>query len=283
RADGTPAGFAKTAPSAAGASRAPLLRRRPSTRASSRSKPATTTPAGSAPTAPSPAGATIPTASSTCPKAASSRSPRRSTTSAASATIAPASAGARAAWAVSARPRTSASSRSRAAALATTAACAPTARCAAGAPTPTARAPRRPRSNEVGRLGRPRTRPRRTEVLKSRRGRAISPSPAMAKKKKEKAPEGVELLGGRSPRVTQDYDIEERIEAGMVRQGSEVNALRAKRADIEGAYAALDPKGELYLHKVFIGPYEQACPYHAHPERRVRKLLLHKKELKRLR
>lgn len=105
----------------------------------------------------------------------------------------------------------------------------------------------------------------------------------MAKKKKEKAPEGVELLVCRNPRVTQNYDIEERIEAGMVLQGSEVKALRAKRADIEGAYAALDPKGELYLHKVFIGPYEQAGPYYAHPERRVRKLLLHKKELKRLR
>src|SRR5690606_1468469 len=105
----------------------------------------------------------------------------------------------------------------------------------------------------------------------------------MAKKKKDKAPEGMELLVCRNPKVQQSYDIEERLEAGLVLQGSEVKSLRAKRADIEGAYAALDPKGELYLHKVFIGPYEQAGPYHAHPERRVRKLLVHKHELKRLR
>jgi SsrA-binding protein len=105
----------------------------------------------------------------------------------------------------------------------------------------------------------------------------------MAKKKKEKAPEGMELLVCRNPKVQQSFEIDERLEAGLVLQGSEVKALRAKRADIDGAYAALDPKGELYLHKVYIGPYEQAGPYHAHPERRVRKLLLHAHELKRLR
>ena len=58
----------------------------------------------------------------------------------------------------------------------------------------------------------------------------------MAKKKKD-APKG-ELLVCRNPKATKTYDIEERIEAGMVLSGSEVKSLRGRQADLEGAYGA---------------------------------------------
>ena len=69
-------------------------------------------------------------------------------------------------------------------------------------------------------------------------------------------------------------------EAGMVLKGSEVKSLRAKRADLEGAYASIE-RGELYLHKMFIGPYEQAGVF-GHEPKDKRKLLVKRRELERL-
>ncbi len=94
------------------------------------------------------------------------------------------------------------------------------------------------------------------------------------------APDGRDTVC-RNPKATQRYEIEERIEAGMVLLGSEVKSLRDKRADLEGAYASFDGM-ELVLHKMHVAPYEQAGPYHGHDVRRSRKLLLHKRQLERL-
>jgi SsrA-binding protein len=76
------------------------------------------------------------------------------------------------------------------------------------------------------------------------------------------------------------YAVDERFEAGMILVGSEVKSLRAKKADLEGAYASID-HGELFLHKMFIGPYAQATTY-AHEPKRSRKLLAHAHELEKL-
>ena len=76
-----------------------------------------------------------------------------------------------------------------------------------------------------------------------------------------------------------DYHIEETFEAGMVLKGSEVKSLRMGRANLKDAYARL--KGnELYLLNAHISPYPHARENHL-PER-DRKLLLHKRELRRL-
>lgn len=89
-----------------------------------------------------------------------------------------------------------------------------------------------------------------------------------------------ELLVCRNPKAQHEYEIEERLEAGMVLTGSEVKSLRARHADIESAYASLTGV-ELFLHGMHVGPYEQAGAF-GHDPKRPRKLLAHKQEIKRL-
>jgi SsrA-binding protein len=88
-----------------------------------------------------------------------------------------------------------------------------------------------------------------------------------------------ELLVCRNPKATQQYEIEERVEAGMVLQGSEVKSLRNRRADLEGSYAALQ-RGEMFVHQMHIAPYEQAGSF-GHEPKRTRKLLMHRREIER--
>lgn len=101
----------------------------------------------------------------------------------------------------------------------------------------------------------------------------------MGKKKKKDDTPG-ELLVCTNRKALKRYSVEERFEAGMVLKGSEVKSLRAKKADLEGAYASID-KGELWLHKMFIGPYEQAGVF-GHEAKDKRKLLIKSRELERL-
>ncbi len=91
----------------------------------------------------------------------------------------------------------------------------------------------------------------------------------------------MELLVCRNPKAAQRYEIEERIEAGMVLKGSEVKSLRHRRGDLDGSYAAI-AGNELYLHKMHIPPYEQAGAF-GHEPRRSRKLLAHRREIERMR
>jgi len=102
----------------------------------------------------------------------------------------------------------------------------------------------------------------------------------MAKPKAGKAKDAGELLVCRNPKAQHDYEIEERLEAGLVLQGSEVKSLRARHADIEAGYASID-RDELFLHGMHVGPYAQAGAF-GHDPRRARKLLVHRAEIKRL-
>ena len=77
-----------------------------------------------------------------------------------------------------------------------------------------------------------------------------------------------------------DYHIEKTMEAGMVLTGPEVKSLRAGRANIKDGYARLKD-GELYLYNLHISPYAFATHSVTDPLR-VRKLLLHKRELRKL-
>jgi SsrA-binding protein len=90
-----------------------------------------------------------------------------------------------------------------------------------------------------------------------------------------------EVLVCRNPKASQRYEIEERFEAGMVLQGSEVKSLRLKRGDIEGAYASIQGR-ELWLEGMHIAPYEQAGPHFGHEPKQRRKLLVHRHEIERL-
>ena len=67
----------------------------------------------------------------------------------------------------------------------------------------------------------------------------------MGKRKKKEEAKG-EFLVCRNPKALKVYEVEERVEAGMVLAGSEVKSLRGRQADLEGAYAAfgsLPPDG----------------------------------------
>lgn len=77
------------------------------------------------------------------------------------------------------------------------------------------------------------------------------------------------------------FEVHERFEAGLVLIGSEVKSLRARHGDVEGAYASL-LGDEVFLHQMHIGPYAQAGVF-GHETKRTRKLLLHRREIERLR
>ncbi|SPD74234.1 SsrA-binding protein [uncultured Desulfobacterium sp.] len=77
-----------------------------------------------------------------------------------------------------------------------------------------------------------------------------------------------------------DYFIDEVIEAGIVLLGPEVKSLRDGRASLVDSYARVK-KGEVFIHNMNISPYPFAHHIQLEPMR-VRKLLLNKKEIKRL-
>jgi SsrA-binding protein len=77
-----------------------------------------------------------------------------------------------------------------------------------------------------------------------------------------------------------NYDIEEKLEAGIALMGSEVKSLRAGKANIADSYAASEG-GEIYLINAHIAEYAGAARDGHAPTRR-RKLLLHRKEIGRL-
>jgi SsrA-binding protein len=76
------------------------------------------------------------------------------------------------------------------------------------------------------------------------------------------------------------YEFIDKVECGLVLQGSEVKALRDGSAQIKDGYARIEDE-ELWLHNVHISPYAPASRENHDPER-VRKLLANRKEIERL-
>ena len=76
------------------------------------------------------------------------------------------------------------------------------------------------------------------------------------------------------------FELLDRVEAGMVLQGTEVKALRDGGAQMKDAYA-LVRDGEVWLHNLHIPPYQPASRDNHAPER-DRKLLLHRREIERI-
>ncbi len=77
-----------------------------------------------------------------------------------------------------------------------------------------------------------------------------------------------------------DYFIEEKFEAGVVLTGTEVKSLRLGKANLNDAFAMVK-NGEVFLHNLHISPYDFGNRENHDPDR-MRKLLLHKKEIGRL-
>lgn len=80
-------------------------------------------------------------------------------------------------------------------------------------------------------------------------------------------------------RARHQYHILDTLECGIVLLGSEVKTLREGRVSIEEAYARVK-EGEVWLVGCDIPEYPQASRFN-HPPRRPRKLLLHRREIKR--
>lgn len=98
-------------------------------------------------------------------------------------------------------------------------------------------------------------------------------------KKPDKADGGNKVLL-RNKRARHDYFIEDTLEAGIALLGSEVKSLRAGRAELGDAYATVT-NGEAFLQQMQISEYAFANRF-GHAPKRIRKLLLHKKEIERL-
>lgn len=93
------------------------------------------------------------------------------------------------------------------------------------------------------------------------------------------APMGEKLICT-NKKAFHEYFIEERVEAGIVLQGTEVKSLRMGKANLGDAFAMVRD-GEAYLHNLHISPYDFGNRENHDPDR-MRKLLLHKKEIVRL-
>lgn len=81
-------------------------------------------------------------------------------------------------------------------------------------------------------------------------------------------------------RAHHDYHVLDTMEAGLVLTGTEVKSVRAGKASLADSYVGFE-RGEAFVYNMFINPYEKGNRYN-HPEKRPRKLLLHRKEIDRL-
>ena len=77
-----------------------------------------------------------------------------------------------------------------------------------------------------------------------------------------------------------DYFIEESYEAGIELFGTEVKSIRQGRVNLKDSWCSID-KGEIFVNGMHISPYEQGNIFNRDPMR-VRKLLMHKKEIRKL-
>ena len=77
-----------------------------------------------------------------------------------------------------------------------------------------------------------------------------------------------------------DYTVLETVEAGIVLTGTEVKSLRLGNANLTESYAMVR-NGEVWLLGTHVSPYDQGSYTNVHP-RRERKLLLHRKEIRKL-
>ena len=98
----------------------------------------------------------------------------------------------------------------------------------------------------------------------------------MVQQRKEKSENAVAT----NRKAYHDYFIEEKFEAGIMLQGTEVKSLREGRVNLQDSYASV--KGnEVFLHHCHISPYSHGNIMN-HEPLRTRKLLLHRKEINKL-
>lgn len=82
-------------------------------------------------------------------------------------------------------------------------------------------------------------------------------------------------------RAFHDYFIESKLECGIALVGSEVKSLRLGNGQLTDSFATID-HGKLHMHGAYIDPYKQASLVFNHEPKRIRVLLAHRREIKRL-
>lgn len=78
-----------------------------------------------------------------------------------------------------------------------------------------------------------------------------------------------------------DYEILDRVEAGIVLSGTEIKAVRAGKLNIRDSFVRINNNQEAFIINMHIGAYDHGNVFN-HEETRQRKLLLHKKEIAQL-
>ena len=90
---------------------------------------------------------------------------------------------------------------------------------------------------------------------------------------------GIRLIAN-NKKAYHDYFIEDTYEAGLALAGTEVKSLRMGRCNLKESYIGIE-KGEVFVYGMHISPYDHGNIFNRDPLR-VKKLLMHKKEIMRL-
>jgi SsrA-binding protein len=85
----------------------------------------------------------------------------------------------------------------------------------------------------------------------------------------------------KNKRAGYDYFLEEKFEAGLMLQGTEVKSLREGKCNIAESFVTIDKNHEVWIHNLSIPKYKFGT-YDNHDETRKRKLLLNKVEIKQI-
>ncbi len=91
---------------------------------------------------------------------------------------------------------------------------------------------------------------------------------------------GIKLIT-KNKRAFFDFQIKEVVEAGIVLKGTEIKVIREGKGQIADAFITIDSSGEAWLNNMLIPQYEFGN-VHNHEEKRKRKLLLHREEIKKI-
>ena len=92
-------------------------------------------------------------------------------------------------------------------------------------------------------------------------------------------PKGIKSIA-QNRKARHDYFVEESYEAGIELRGTEVKSIRAGRVNLKESFAQIR-EGEIFVNGMHISPYEQGNIFNRDPLR-VRRLLMHKKEINKL-
>ncbi|MEO1391723.1 MAG: SsrA-binding protein SmpB [Cyanobacteria bacterium J06634_5] len=103
----------------------------------------------------------------------------------------------------------------------------------------------------------------------------------MAKSDKKSSNGGGVKIAANNRQARFQYEILDTYEAGIALVGTEVKSIREGKVNLQDGFANVK-RGEVWLHNVHISPYNMTSLVFNHDPRRVRKLLLHKQEIRKL-